>query len=390
MSVKLVLRESKKRKDGTAPIWIRIIENRKANFISTGINVAPKHWNKTKSEVRKSHPIAPALQQQLQKQLNDAVKKSFDGGGADEIKRAITGKGSGFSACVDLYIESLNTEDHFWQHRKSIVTKGKLIKCFGGVPDLTLDDLNKFDQYLISIGNSPNTRRKEFQRVQGMVNYSIKRSLIKRDSDPFLAFDLPKPEAPNRRKLSIEEIQSLEIVTLPVGTWADYGRDCFMLSFYCAGVRFGDMCTLKAEDVRNSRLTYKMMKTGKTISIQLPESAVAIVEKYRGMETHFLLPFLSETDALNPITLRKKISSVNVQANKGIRKAARRAGIDDKGLSMHVSRHSFADYARTQSDNLYAISKSLGHSKLNITESYLKSFDQDAVDDLMEKLWSGF
>ena len=68
--------------------------------------------------------------------------------------------------------------------------------------------------------------------------------------------------------------------------------------------------------------------------------------------------------------------------------AAERAGLNDAdSISMHISRHSFADYARIKSGNLYAISKTLGHSSLQITEAYLKSFDQDAVDQLADQLW---
>ena len=63
--------------------------------------------------------------------------------------------------------------------------------------------------------------------------------------------------------------------------------------------------------------------------------------------------------------------------------------VDDADrISMHLARHSFADYARTKSGNLYAISKTLGHSSLQITQAYLKSFDQDAVDQLADELWS--
>ena len=67
---------------------------------------------------------------------------------------------------------------------------------------------------------------------------------------------------------------------------------------------------------------------------------------------------------------------------------AERADLLPDGLSMHVSRHSFADYARRKSGNLYAISKSLGHKNLNETDGYLKELDQDAVDGLATALWS--
>lgn len=63
------------------------------------------------------------------------------------------------------------------------------------------------------------------------------------------------------------------------------------------------------------------------------------------------------------------------------------AGIESKGLSFHVARHSFADFARRQSGDLYAVSKALGHTSLQVTQNYLRSFDKDAVDKLAKSLW---
>jgi integrase/recombinase XerD len=57
-------------------------------------------------------------------------------------------------------------------------------------------------------------------------------------------------------------------------------------------------------------------------------------------------------------------------------------------VSFHVARHSYADFARTRSGDLFAISKALGHASLQITQTYLKSFDRDAVDRLSEQLWT--
>ncbi len=84
--------------------------------------------------------------------------------------------------------------------------------------------------------------------------------------------------------------------------------------------------------------------------------------------------------------LRKKISSKNVIANRYLKKIAQRAGIQ-ASISFHVSRHSFAHYALKKGMDLYAISKALGHSDLKITETYLKSFDEELLDNSMNKLF---
>ncbi len=54
-----------------------------------------------------------------------------------------------------------------------------------------------------------------------------------------------------------------------------------------------------------------------------------------------------------------------------------------------MSRHSFADYARKRGMSIYDISKALGHKNLQVTERYLKEFDEESVDKAMGALFSG-
>ena len=63
------------------------------------------------------------------------------------------------------------------------------------------------------------------------------------------------------------------------------------------------------------------------------------------------------------------------------------AGIDKK-ISMHIARHSFANIARQKNANVYDISKTLGHSSLDITEAYLSKFDTASQDETMKKVFN--
>ena len=122
----------------------------------------------------------------------------------------------------------------------------------------------------------------------------------------------------------------------------------------------------------------------------MPSPASTIVDAYAPKAEEregYLFPLLRAGDERNGVHLRKRISSRNSQANTALKRIAKRAEIDAAGLSFHVARHSFADYARRRSGNLYAVSKSLGHGNLATTETYLKSFDRDAVDSLHDTMW---
>ena len=71
--------------------------------------------------------------------------------------------------------------------------------------------------------------------------------------------------------------------------------------------------------------------------------------------------------------------------NKNLKQLAQATEIS-KPLSLHISRHSFADIARKRGANTYDISKALAHSSIKVTESYLASMDEESFDKTMSEV----
>ena len=78
VSVKLILRTSKLRADGTAPVYLRATASRKSRFTATGIHVRPKDWNENRQEVRAGYDLAAAYNRKLGELLNDAREVALD------------------------------------------------------------------------------------------------------------------------------------------------------------------------------------------------------------------------------------------------------------------------------------------------------------------------
>ena len=58
----------------------------------------------------------------------------------------------------------------------------------------------------------------------------------------------------------------------------------------------------------------------------------------------------------------------------------------DKKLTSYVARHSFATNLKQLGVSTDIISESMGHQNINITNTYLKEFDSDVINDANEKL----
>jgi site-specific recombinase XerD len=393
-SVTPILRTSKKREDGRAPIWVRITANRKSRYISTSIYIKPKHWNDRKRKVRKSHELASAYNDKIRSLRLECEEAALDANTAQAVKDEVQGNSGSFSRFFERFIEDLKDRNQYWERKKYNTTLNKLHEALGEDlkwDDLTSDALSKLERHCREErDNNPNTTRKELSRVRRVVNQAIKEKVISAGEDPFLAYEMPERVEPDRRSLSLEEMKALEELDLePISDLAR-DRDAFLLAFYGGGIRFSDVCCLRPSNVSEGRLKYRMMKTDNIVRIPLPDAALRIVERWEeAADGPYLFPYLEEGDEEDPVHLRKRINVWNEMTNRNLKELAKRAEVEDPDdVTMHVARHSFGDIARRQGDDLYAVSKALGHSDLKTTERYLAAFDNDAVDDLTDQIWN--
>ncbi|GAA5522334.1 site-specific integrase [Aliifodinibius salicampi] len=406
LTINLVLFKRKKKKNGEIPIYLRITENRKSRYKSTGISVLPKHWNKERQRIRGTHTRSKVLNDQLEYELLQAEKKKSklkltEKLSADNLKNHISDdKYNSFINCAERYLEELDEEDRYWEHKRFKVLLGQLKDFMGNksraITKVDAELIEKFQNYLLTepknkegkkVGNSPNTVRRKLRTLKGMFNSLLKAKKIKHD--PFLMVNKVKEEPVEKTKLSLAQIKAIEKLDLEKESQLWHSRNYFMFSFYNAGIRFGDMCTLKWKNLVDGRLVYKMRKTGSQKSIKQYDQMDKILSYYRSddsKQNDYIFPILDKKIS-NSAALQRSISSKNVIVNRDLKKIAGLAEIE-ANISFHVSRHSFSQYALEQGLGLYEISKALGHSKLKTTERYLKSFDEELLDEGMDKLFN--
>jgi integrase/recombinase XerD len=111
------------------------------------------------------------------------------------------------------------------------------------------------------------------------------------------------------------------------------------------------------------------------------------LDLYRERRESFIFPFFSNKyNYTNQLFLHNQIGAKTALINKYLKQVAIRAKITKK-ITTHIARHSFADIARQKTDNIYNLSTTLGHSSLKVTEAYLASFDEKAVDDTLDSVF---
>lgn len=284
--------------------------------------------------------------------------------------------------------------------------------------EITLSFLNRFKSYLKKIPNTKNpgltlhqnTISKQFDNFKslyhkGIIEYKEDGLII--ENNPFNDFECETIDT-NKEKLTWEEVESIKALDLEENSLIWHTRNCFMLAFYCAGMRAGDLIQLRGTNIvyenGSWRICYRMDKTATSKDILLLPEALEIIKKYVDLNqrtSDYIFPLLDnkavyakavtwEAKEQLPYEAKKKLlqqtNSKNSLLNKYLGKIAVMAGIEKK-VSMHLARHSFANIARQKNANVYDISKALGHSNLKITETYLAKFDTTSQDATMKQVF---
>jgi len=303
--------------------------------------------------------------------------------------------GSDFLHYAKAYRDDQDEREKYWEAKKVGVLISK-VENFAQSKSLAFTDLDTqfirgFERFMRrKLNNSTNTVGKNLQILNRIIKRAVGDGIVPAATNPFLSYQI-KSEKTTRQKLSFIEIQSLERLDLSDRPSLALARNLFMFSFYCAGVRFGDMCRLTWSNVDGTHLKYRMAKTRLPKSVPLFSQALKILSLYqteKGGSDEFMFPLLSRyPKSTDQMEIQRRISSLNANVNRSLKQIGTLIDLSFP-LSFHISRHSFADFARRKGMDLYSISKALGHSDLKTTQTYLAGFDQDSVDGALSALFS--
>lgn len=414
---------SKPNTAGKYVVYLRITENRKHKRIKTTVALDKKtDWNQKKKEVRSSCPDAELLNERLKRELDSVLSKYQD---CKEEGTATTDKVIKKIESIEHPISFLEYAKHRTQevhdaggirNWKKYVGFCKKLEVYltdskGNVRDLPFSELTtpfiaKFEAYLHTLHNErdpekmlhPNSIQVIMKAFRALVNRAIEvDKIIPVDKNPFLTYKLKGVET-TKDKLDQSEIEKIKTLDLTEGSLIWHCRNYFLFSFYCAGIRVGDLIQLRWGNITpDGRIQYEMGKNHKTRDFALVEPAKEILAHYhkKGVKAaDYIFPIVDPTETwCQAITQEEKdvlpaeekekmyarIGAKTALINKELKKIADLAGIEKK-LSFHVSRHSFAKAAKKKGVDNLKVQELFAHSSLKITEGYMGHFESAEND----------
>lgn len=279
----------------------------------------------------------------------------------------------------ELHMQGRYATAHIFKYALRAVAKsiggGEIF--FGGINKCLLA---KFLHFLEKNQRSYNTISTYIRALRTIYNRAVDKGLIRGE---FRLFAGLKTGVASERKLAITALQMNSLLsTLPAQKSTQklcQAQDCMKLMIMLQGMPFTDLVHLQKKDIKDDRIVCRRRKTGTELSVKLLPETMELINRYRNNDSSspYLLNILKNSargkEAYDEYN--SKLRTLNIQ----LAKLAKICGIKKIRVSSYTARHTWATLAKHCKVSEEVISEALGHSSLNVTRTYMKSFEGDEL-----------
>ena len=278
-TTRVILRRSKVNRSGLAPLYLRIIYQRKTSFIALKLNIPINQWDEIQDRIKPKSPNAQEINSwilQKQSELEKAWLKSKRNNATiqvHELKEQIYGKTEidFFEVAKDDYNSfkekgKINT----WRRSVSIINKFQEYLKVETIPfsKITLETIKAYETYCrVKKENKTNSIQRDMKYIRKMFIMAEKRGWIQKSENPFNFYKIdydPTPVA----FLKLDQIKKFEErENVKPGNEQLY-HDIFMFTVYGIGQRVSDSFLLKRKNYDGKSLELISKKTGDQIFIR--------------------------------------------------------------------------------------------------------------------------
>lgn len=245
---------------------------------------------------------------------------------------------------------------------------------------LTRRWLKRFERHLEDLQRSYNTISTYVRVLRAVYNRAVDRELIRGE---FRLFAGMKTGVCSEHKLAVAAGQMNTLLDtdhrkeLPAAVGK--ARDLLALMLLLQGMPFVDLAHLRKCDLNGDLLVCHRRKTGTELCVKVVPEAMLLIELHRNTDSSspYLLDVLDGDlegeAAFNCYREQLRELNRNLSLLPGF------CGMEGLKVSSYTARHTWATLAKYCQVPEEIISEGLGHSSLEVTRTYLKSFEGDEL-----------
>ncbi|MEM0998622.1 MAG: site-specific integrase [Bacteroidota bacterium] len=401
-TVKIIQRTNKIRRNGTAPLYIRLTHRRRSRYVSLKVNLLPEHWDQDRQRVKKAHPFSTRLNSLISHkraeydQLAIEISESKGELAGNRLRQLLEGPaGTSFLDRAFTFVNDLIAQGRHGTARNYRNTFNQLrdwLKTHRGNPDLNFASFStgvatEFKRYLEqTLGNHPNTIKVKFAALRRVMNQAQREGIIQPTQNILRAISTPSRKR-EKRIPNPEQMQAIERVAINPGSRLWHTRNLFLFSARMAGMHFADVLKLRWNMIQGKHLVWTTTKTNKPMRLLMPDCAREILEVYRSntaSPTDYIFPFLQEFQGLEPGQHHRRIGVINTHCNRDLSRICKLAGLHER-FSFHSARHFFATQALRKGMRVELLKEIMSHSSIKQTLQYVRIVGDD-LDQAMRAL----
>jgi len=249
--------------------------------------------------------------------------------------------------------------------------------------DINVTFLKNFEAHHLGKGNSKNTIGIYLKAIRVIYNSAIAEDQFVPFKNAFKHYRIPPSTRTKKRAILKEKLIKIKSLLYEKESPLWHAKNYALIMFYCRGMNFVDLVKIKVKDISDGRLYYGRSKTDDSFSVKITEELSNILVYYlQGKKPNdYLLP----TNYDGSTKHFQKYKSQRRRMNERLRIIAADAGIDGQFTTYSI-RHSWATIAKYMGISTEIISEGLGHKSLKTTQIYLKSFQNEILDEANERI----
>lgn len=389
------------KRNGKCSVKIRVTFMEKRKYFSTGVALSAEDFETVMSTGKKS-PVQKVAYSKINKCLSKAegvieILPVFTFSSFEEIYLEQRNTQNSVSFAFDKYIEQLRNEDRIGTAVSYECAKNSIAEFNANLTfaETTPELLKKYERKMLQQGKSISTvgiYLRSFRAIYNLQN--IDKSLY-----PFgeQKSKYSIPTSRNIKKaLTIQEIAKIYNYEAPAGSTKEMAKDYWLFLYLCNGMNVKDFCLLKWSNIDGQMLNYNRAKTQRSrkesrlISVALKPETMEILKKWGQpsiSKDAYIFPHLKPK--MGAIVERAIYQQLTKTINKYMKRISAELNLD-KDVTTYFARHSFATVLKRSGAKIEMISELLGHSSVDITESYLDSFEKEHIQKETDVLTIGF
>jgi site-specific recombinase XerD len=393
VTIKFILK-NKPLADGSHRVAMRLIKNRQKKVISLSMKCSKESFDLEQGEFKRGY----AGYKKRNNKLEDYEEK------AKNVLHHLETKVGGFTLedFQNIFCGNKNEKTSLWRFfdRKieSTLLKPKTRKAYRDTKaslkkfeskslfpeDVTPEFLEGYATHLRNRGSNDGGIRFFLRHLKSVLYMAYKTNKDRSFDNPFQGFQVSRFKGqPSKRALTTMEMKAFKQVNLDKRPDLIRSYDIAMFTFYCGGINFVDILSLRKENVVGSTLRYVRAKTSHSFVVELLPPALSIVNKYNNENSGYIFPFLKDED-LTPEQFESRRHRHISRYNRDLKKIAELAGIKGN-ITSYVIRHTYPTFLRNNSISTDVISELMGHSDVRVTKVYLKEFPDEVINKAHRK-----